>query len=86
MFEFNYPLKHVRAHTPQLSIKPCLNITSFGNLLLLFIAMTHEGCGLKLCDDTMISNVIYPRHVWARPPLNMFGHLPPTPTFQSNPV
>ena len=25
-----------------------LDMTSFGNLLLLFIAMTHAGCGLRL--------------------------------------
>ena len=57
------PLKHRRARTPltnqvrarippYLSIKPCLHITSFGNLLLLFIAMTHAGCGLKLYSVT----------------------------------
>ena len=37
---------------PHLSIKPCLDMTSFGNVLLLFIAMTHAGCGLKLCRVT----------------------------------
>ena len=52
-----YPLKHVWARTPHLEhvwarTSPtcqsnCLNITSFSNVLLLFIAMTHAGCGLK---------------------------------------
>ena len=46
------PLKHVRARTPHLSIKLCLDMTSFGNVLLLFIAMTHAGCGFKLCRVT----------------------------------
>ena len=45
------PHEHVRARTP-MSIKPCLDITSFGNRLLLFIAMTHAGCGLRLCRLT----------------------------------
>ena len=27
-------------------------MTSFGNLLLLFIEMTHAGCGLRLCRVT----------------------------------
>ena len=71
---------------PHLSIKPCLDMTSCGNLLLLFIAMTHAGCSLKLCSVTKNSDDIYPRaclgrilpleHVRARTP----------PTCQSNPV
>ena len=37
-----YPLlKHVRARTsPHFSLQPCLDMTSFGNVLLLFITMT----------------------------------------------
>ena len=55
------PLKHVRARTvPHLSIKLCLGITSFGNVLLLFIAMTHAGCGLKLCTVTINSDDTHP--------------------------
>ena len=81
------PLKHVRARTPQLSIKLCLDMTSFGNVLLLFIAMTHAGCGLKLCSVTKNSDDIYRRACLGRtPPLNMFGHVPPPPTCQSNPI
>ena len=46
-------LKNVYASTPfLLSIKPCLKMTSFGNVLLLFIAMTHAKCGFKLITVT----------------------------------
>ena len=37
---------------PDLSTKHCLDITSFGNALLLYIEMTDAGCGLKLCTFT----------------------------------
>ena len=37
------PFKHVWARTPHLSIKHCLDMTSFGNVELLFIAMTYVG-------------------------------------------
>ena len=45
-------------YPPHLSIKPCLDMTSFGNLLLQYIAMTHAGCGLKLCTVTINSDDI----------------------------
>ena len=35
------PLKHVWARTPNLSIKPCVDMTSFRNTLLK-IAMSHD--------------------------------------------
>ena len=50
-----------RTPPPHLSIKPCLDMTSVGNLLLLFIAMTHAGCRLKLCTVTKNSDDIYSR-------------------------
>ena len=52
------PLKYARARTPHLSIKLCPDMTSFGNLLSLFIAMTHAECGLKLCTITNNSDDI----------------------------
>ena len=70
------PLRHVWAHTT-LSIKPCLNMTSFGNLLFLFIAMTHAGCGFKLCNVAIISGNVPPLTCSGTfPPSNMFGHVP----------
>ena len=52
------PHEHVRARTPlpHLSIKLCLDMTSFGSVLLLFIAMTHAGYGLKLRTVTINSD------------------------------
>ena len=75
--------EHVFANTllPQVAIKPCLDMTSFGNLLLLFIDMTLAGCGLKLWTVNKHSNDI---PSWActctcPPPhfLNMLMHVPP---------
>ena len=43
---------------PPLPIKPCLDMTSFDNILLLFIAMTHARCGLYLCTVTINSGVV----------------------------
>ena len=67
--------------SPHLSIKPWLDMTSFGNLLLLFIAMTHAGCGLRQCTVSKNSDDISPRaclgrtppfkHVRARTPLSI---------------
>ena len=54
---------------PHLSIKPYLDMTSFGHVLLLFIAMTHAGCGLKLCTVTINSDDIYPRGMFGQDPL-----------------
>ena len=52
-----YPRACLGTYPPlHLSIKPCLDMTSFGNVLLLFIAMTHAGCGLKLCSVTKFSD------------------------------
>ena len=89
LIAITYTVEHVwaRTHplnmfghlpTPHLLIKPCLDMTSFGNLLLLFIAMTHAECGLKLCSVINNSDDIYPRaclgkdtlleHVRARSP------------------
>ena len=59
---------------PNLSIKPCLDMTSFGNLLLLIIALTHAGCGLKLCTVTINSDDIYPRACLARTLLKLGIH------------
>ena len=55
--------------TPHLSIKPCLDMTSFGKRLLLFIAMTHACCGLRLCTVSKNSNDIYLRACLGRTPL-----------------
>ena len=84
------PLKHVRARTrpPHLSIKPYLDMTSFGIRLLLFIAMTHAGCGLKLCSVTKNSDDIPPltcSGTYIPPPQTCSGTYP-LPTCQSNPV
>ena len=66
-----YPL------APHLSIKPCLDMTSLGNRLLLFIAMTRAGCCLRLCSFTVNSGDVPPlKQVRARTP----------PTCQSNRV
>ena len=68
------PLSNMFGHVPPLSIKPCLDMTSFGNLLLLFIAMTHAGCGLKLYTVAINSGDVPPlKHVRERtrlPPVN----------------
>ena len=65
-----------------LSIKFCLHMTLFGNVLLLFIAMTHAGCGLRLCTVTKNRNDIHTqaclgtyylpphKHDWARTPIS----------------
>ena len=64
-------------HRPHLSIN-----------LILYIAMTHTGCGLKLCTVIKIAMTysgmfkqISPHHlghVWAGTPSSgMFGHVPP---------
>ena len=55
MFGQDPPSLNISGHVPvlpHLSNKACLEMTSFGNVLLLFIAMTHAGCGLKLCRVT----------------------------------
>ena len=52
-------------------------MTSFGNQLLLFIAMIHAGCCLKLCTVTKNRDDIYLRHVWAAPPLKHDRARPP---------
>ena len=65
---------------PHLSIKPCLDMTSFGNLLLLFIAMTYSGCDLRLSIVTKNCDDILTRACLCMTPLNMFGHVPiPSP-------
>ena len=54
---------------PHLSIKFWLNITSFGNVLLLCIAMTHAGCALRIRTITINSD-------------DIFGHVTPLPVNQ----
>ena len=77
------PLKHVRVSThPQLSIKLCLDMTSIFNVLLLFLAMNHAGCGVKLCTVTKNSDDVYPSACLGRTPsINMFGHVPASPPY-----
>ena len=54
MFVKTLPL-NMFGHVPPLPIKLCLNIALYGYVLLLFIAMTHEGCCLKRCTVTKIA-------------------------------
>ena len=71
--------EHVRARTrpPYLSIKPYLDTTSFGNLLLLFIAITHAGCSLKLCSVNINSGDVPSPHKHVR------ARIPPAPVNQT---
>ena len=65
---------------PDLSIKFCLDMTSFGNVLILFIAMPHAGCGLKQYCVTKNSADVLTQACTNTYPPNMFGHVPfPTP-------
>ena len=53
------PLKHVRARTlppPPVNQTLSRHDVIFGNIMLLFIAMTHAGCSLKLYTVTKNSN------------------------------
>ena len=64
--------------TLHLSLKPCLDMTSFGKNLL-FIAMTHVGVPEGYVQLPKIAMTYLLRYVWEStlPPSNMFGHVPP---------
>ena len=52
------PLLNMFGHVPPVN-QTLSDMTSFGNVLLLFIAMTHAGCGLKLCNVALSSGDVF---------------------------
>ena len=78
------PLKHVRAGIPP-PVNQTLSRHDVIWQLLLFIAMAHAGCGLRLCTVTKNSDDILTQACLGTYLPNKFGHVPPS-TCQSNPV
>ena len=75
-----YPssLKHVCARTPPaVNQTMSINDVIWQRIVTIYSDYSSE-CGLQICSVTKNSDYIYRRICLSRPPLNMFGHVPPS--------